>query len=1599
MDSGTVLQRKSVQKHQQGKLREAEQEYLQVLDSHPADEETNFWLGTLYCQLGKFEQAVNHLGKALLVNNAHFKAHNNIGLAYRSLGNAENALYHFGKAIEVNNNYVEAYVNLAFLLLQLNKFEEAEKIFKAAESLTTGDVDVFYGLGLTLIKKAEYDEAVKYLKEAYGLNTGRYDVCFNTAYAYEMNNNIDAAIEYYEKAIAIDDSEHVANYNLANLLVKKNENERAKVHYQKAIRLNNNYYQAYTNLGLILLREQNLEEAAHNFNKAVEIKPDYEDALINYGVTKLEQGNVDGAIELYDRAVSLNPNSSEAHFNKGVALLLTGNYKEGWKEYQWRLEEDERRLIETVKVDDLRGKKLLVRDEQGVGDTFQFMRYFKLLKELDAYVVFQSREKLHDLFAGNDDIDEVCVLGNKYNGEIDYEIPLLSLPMIFGTTADAIPAEIPYLKADEQKLAKWNEKIDRSKFNVGIVWKGNPEHKYDYKRSCNPGLFEQLAGINNVKLYNLQIDDADTYTAFSDDLKNEIKSFGDTAAVISSLDLVIAVDTAIVHLAGALGKAVWVLLPKVTDWRWLQNGATTEWYPTMRLIRQQTAGDWNELFARVKTALTETASSNDAVSIASDDLKITALELHTQGEIEEAQKHYEKLLSVNGGDKEVNFWLGLLLYGKNEHQESAKYLLKAYEQGYEFGEEQYVMLSHALAADENYEKAIELLNEAYGNYALSKEIEHNLVTSYKNLAKLYTKREEFGCAEENYLSALSFYENDAETLNNLGFARLAQNKLDEAEQTFKQALSIEVEAGTYYNLGNTYYLKGEYEEAIACYTKATGLKPGYYEALTARGMTKLLLGNYEEGWKDYSQRLNTDESFINLDTAKQWKGESLEGKKLLVIAEQGVGDSIEFGRYLPVLQKECKELTFACRPEMMSLFGVFNTIPKTPEAIARAEYDYYVPLLELPRLLGTTVNNVPNHFTKLTVNYALQENWNAELSNVNGTKVGIVWSGSKENVLNRRRFLSMDDVLPLFGLSNFTFYVLEYGLSEEEKAVIESYPNVYYCGDTGFEEKAAIVSNLDIIIASDVNITHFASAYNKDVLLLLPFAPDWRWMLNRSDSPWYPNVKILRQKEAGNWSTVINEAKGELLSRYNNNNGAAKDVERIFALGYQYHQQNKIEKALECYQEVIRLNPASYNAFNNIGLILRDKKLIEEAERAFGISLMIEKNNSLALNNLGIIKEIKGEFNDALALYHKSIELKPDYAEAYVNLSNIHYANNDYESSLAAIDRAIEINPDYADAHFNKALFLLRSKQFGEGWKEYEWRKYKNDYHSRKFTKPELYTTDVSGKTVFVYDEQGYGDTIQFAMFLGLLKRNGARVILQTPNALVELMKNCAYVDEVIERTTFDEPNIDYDYHISLLSLPSLFDADENVISKLKHSYEIDEATNKYWNERLANYNGTKIGMVWQGKKPLYNMHRASSLDDYAKFANIPDAALFSLQKDVSGEEKKKLNELGIVDLSGELNSFNTTATVINNLDAVITIDTSVAHLAGALNKKTYTLLSKKADWRWFTNTNRSLWYPAMELFRQNEFGNWDDVTEKVLQKFMDENNKKQITHINQGVL
>ena len=551
----------AIRLHQGGQLKEAAAAYGFVLQMQPRQFDALHLLGIVCIQQNNPQRAIELLRKALKVNPESAHAHSNLGNALLSAKQADAAVASFDRAIAIAPDFAEAHVNRGDALRRLGKLESAVASFRRAIAIKPDLMEAYANLGKALEELGQPDDAVA----------------------------------VFDQAIAISPDSAAAFYNRGNALKANRQADAALASYDQALLLN----------------------------------PAYAEAWYNKGVVRHERNQLDPAIAHYRRAIEIDADYALAHLNLATALLTGSDHECGWQEFEWRWRSDNNSLVPNRRGlrqpgwlgrEALAGKTILLQNEQGLGDTLQFCRYAKQVRALGARVILEVQPPLFEVLSDLEGVDQLLPDTAKKIPEVDYHCSLLSLPLALGTTLETIPNQVPYIRSRPEKASAWKARLAPSDaLRIGLVWSGNfvanhPELKATHARRNIP--LQKLAPLHmeGVTFYSLQKGqpaEAELPALIQAgwggppiiDFTAELHDFSDTAALIDHLDLVISVDTSTAHLAGAMGKPVWVLNRFDTCWRWMLERDDSPWYPTLKLYRQTAPDDWNGVVERVRNDL------------------------------------------------------------------------------------------------------------------------------------------------------------------------------------------------------------------------------------------------------------------------------------------------------------------------------------------------------------------------------------------------------------------------------------------------------------------------------------------------------------------------------------------------------------------------------------------------------------------------------------------------------------------------------------------------------------------------------------------------------------------------------------------------------------------------------------------------------------------------------------------------------------------------------------------------------------------------------------------------------------------------------------
>jgi tetratricopeptide (TPR) repeat protein len=1090
---------RAVRLQQAGDLAQAEALCRQVVERDADHADALNLLGVLAHQSRRNNTAVELLRRAVAARPGDAAIHYNLGVAYQVLGRAAEAAACYREALRLQPDHADAHHNLGDILLTQGDHAAAQASLQQAVRLRPDFADAHNKLGAAYREQRKWDEAVAAFRRA-------------TELAPERG---------------------AFHSNLANVLISQGRAEEALHHYRQAVRLEPTEPAHHSNLGNALILLGRPEEAEACCREAIRLNPNLANAHHNLAIARSLHGALDEALAINAQALRLDPAHAGAHNCQALWSLQKGDFEEGWREYRWRWDIPNAAPRDfTQPVWDgsaLAGRTVLLHAEQGLGDTLQFIRYAALVKERGGTVVVECQPALVALLRGCAGIDRLVARGTPLP-PFDVHAPLLDLPRIFRTTLATVPARVPYLFADPGLIETWRRELaEGPALKVGIAWQGNPKFPGDCLRSIPLRHFAPLGRREGVRLFALQkgagreqLDPvlADFHvTDLGARLDESSGAFMDTAAVMMTLDLVVTTDTAMAHLAGALGVPVWVALGVGADWRYLVDREDSPWYPTMRLFRQRRLFEWDELFEKIAAALpVQTPTAAPAEVARAWGQALSHFEAGRQGEAEQGCR---QVLEAEPCHAEALNLLGVLAHVAGHNDIAAERLALATRlcpenTGFHYN------LGVA-------QQMLGRLDDAAASYHRALRLQPNHADAHHNLGFALDRQGNPREAETHYRTAVRLNPDHAEAQHNLALLLRKEGRLSEAVGHFREAVRVRPEhVQALHNLGLTLVGLGQVEDGLACYERVLELRPEEAETRFCRSLVWLLRGEFARGWAEYEWRWRSKLAPPVRHKQPAWDGSALAGRTVLLHAEQGLGDTLQFIRYAALVKERGGTVVVECQPALVRLLGA---CPGVDRVVASGEtlppIDVQSPLLGLPRIFETASATIPAAAPYVFADPALVERWRQELGGLRAFKVGIAWQGSPTHLWDRQRSLPLEKFAALAQVPGVRLISLQHGHGREQAQAVADRFAVLDChggeDDSGwdFADTAAVVKNLDLVITCDTAVAHLAGALGVPVWVALPYAPDWRWLLGRDDSPWYPTMRLFRQPRSGDWDHVF----------------------------------------------------------------------------------------------------------------------------------------------------------------------------------------------------------------------------------------------------------------------------------------------------------------------------------------------------------------------------------------------------------------------------------------------------------------------------------------------
>ena len=1139
----------------------AKSSYEQAIALKPDYAEVYSNLGNALKYLKRFDAALTNYDRAIALKPDYAEAHSNRGDLLMECNRLEEALASYDQAIALKPDYADAWSNRGLALQKLHRMDEALSCFDQAIAHNQWHQDAYFNRGVVLNKLQRLEDALPSFDQVITLNPQHANAYFSRGHTLHKLQQLDAALSNYDQAIAIDPQHADAYANRGWALQKLQRLEEALLSYDQAIAINPLHADAYSNRGTALEELQRLGEALLSFEQAIALDPLHANAYSNRGCVLHKFQRLDEAIASFDQAIAINPGYADAHYNKAHALLLAGHYVPGWKLYEWRWKR-EGGLVERffpqplwTGAENLSGKTILLHGEQGRGDRIQFCRYAKLVKQLGATVLLEVPSPLTALFAEMDGVDVVLEFGKPLPA-FDYHCPLLSLPLAFKTELETIPNPGVYLKCNASKRSDWSQQLgEKTKPRVGLVWRGSTEHKNDHNRSLPlaqllphlPSNFDYVSLQKEVPEEERELLRTSSIRHFGEALQD----FSDTAALCDRMDIVLSVDTSVAHLAAAMGKPTWILLPYAPDWRWLLNREDSPWYSSVKLYRQAAPGEWHPVLEKVSHDLLQVfavAGFDQALAINPAHLNALIIRgnvLMEHKQWEEAKSSYEQAIALKPDYAEV-----------------------------------YSNLGNAL-------KYLKRFDAALGNYDRAIALKPDYAEAHSNRGDLLMECNRLEEALASYDQAIALKPDYADAWSNRGLALQKHNRLHEAVTSFDHAIALDpLHHDAFSNRGLALQALHQLKAAVASYDKVIELKPDFGDAYFNKSLALLLDGQFRQGWELYAWRWKCAEGLKPRPFLQPlWVGaDKLIGKTILLHGEQGLGDSIQFCRYAKLVKQGGATVLLEVPRQLTTLLAELEGVDAVLEqGKPLPAFDCHCPLLSLPLAFKTDLHTIPNAGPYLHSSASKRMQWKQRLGEKTKPRVGLVWRGSTVHKNDQNRSLPLAEWLPHLP-GNFDYVSLQKEVRAEDLELLPT-SSIRHFGEAlqDFSDTAALCDLMDIVLSVDTSVAHLAAAMGKPTWILLPYAPDWRWLLERDDSPWYSSVRLYRQSEAGQWMPMLEKVAHDLFQLLAAESDPllqtqAPQAATLFQQGLKLHQQGQLSQAKAVYEEVLHMQPAHSDA-------------------------------------------------------------------------------------------------------------------------------------------------------------------------------------------------------------------------------------------------------------------------------------------------------------------------------------------------------------------------------------------------------------------------------------
>jgi len=1117
-----------------------------------------------------------------------------IGLAETllELGDAEAAAV-VRAALRIDERSAAAHLLLARALSAAGRDDDALLAIQQAARRNPDRAEIWNEYGLIHLRFGNLESAWSKFRRAVTINPKQASAWMNLAIAERRRGGLAQAVTYLKQAVDADPASGLAwsNYGLA--LRDCERLAEAIAALRRAVELRPRHAVTRTNLAAVLADAGEHAEAEAQYRAALELQPELTEPQVGLAGVHHRRGELETALRVYESAVAAAPEHPLARTGLGQIQIWLRDFGRGWDNYEYRLRHDDspqrRFQFQEWNGERIADGRLLIYSEQGIGDMMLFASCLPDAARHAARVVLEAPPKLVGLFARS--FPEVDVRPQQGAaaypewlaefGDIRACIAAGSLMRLFRRTEEAFPRHTGYLRADPERVARWRTRLAAlgPGLKLGVSWRGGFVRTGRQSRSIE--LQEWLPilrtpGFHFVSLQYtpeaaLAVAELQATTGIRiHHWQEAIDDYEETAALAAALDGVVTVCTALAHLCGALGLNVLILAPASPSWRYLGSGKLP-WYPTARILRGRRDGAWLEVVEAAAAELRQLAPATGASAATTDDAVFAttepaAAQSFAAPAAEAAGPTEPKAAS---GEDDLLRDEGRRLLQAGDADGAAEVFERVVERRPDWPEA-YCDLASAHAARGDLDSAFDCLEiavhhapEHLGALLLYARLKENAGSAAEALAyyeraspqlggnaaalvamaRLYYQLGRQPEAQREALRAVEINPASVEARQVLGLSRLAVEDYVGAAEAFERCVAISPGLlGVHLNLGNAYLHCGKFREALERLGWVIANEPNNHIARFDYAHLQLADRDFEHGWDNYEYRWHALEGGYATAYLPPWRGEPLDGRTLLVLGEQGLGDQIMFASCYPEAIARSGGCVIVCEPRLAPLFR--RSFPQArvfaSDAVneqAARETDYEVQAGSLPGLFRRSEEAFPRHAGYLSADPARVAAWRQRLDGLGGgVKIGLSWRGGAAKTRARLRTIPLMQLAPLLALDGCAFVNLQYGACEAEIAeatatlgvAIHHFPDVI----PDYDETAALVSALDVVITVCTSVVHLSGALGRPVWVLVPSVPEWRYCFHGETLPWYPSARLFRQVHGEPWDPVIAEIVAALRAAY-----------------------------------------------------------------------------------------------------------------------------------------------------------------------------------------------------------------------------------------------------------------------------------------------------------------------------------------------------------------------------------------------------------------------------------------------------------------------------------